>query len=91
MLDTNVCSQCENVAICKYRDDVLKAEESFKELKKTIRDYPNCLSLNLSCAYKKYTFAKRDYCLDWNTSYSSTTKAISDKTITGTPSDAIRL
>ena len=85
-----VCSQCENTAICKYRDDVLKAEESFKEFKKTIKDYPECLSLKLSCAYKKYISSKLD-CSDWINLCSSTTRAVSDKTIIGTSSDTIRL
>ena len=43
-----VCSGCENEAICKYTDDVVKAEESFNELKKSIKDYPECLSVKLS-------------------------------------------
>lgn len=85
-----VCSQCENTAICKYKDDVLKAEESFKELQKTIKDYPECLSLKLSCAYKKYLTTKLDYS-DWAIPCSSTVRAVSDKTITGTSSDTVRL
>ena len=55
-----VCSECENEAICKYTEDVVKAEKSFNELKKSIKDYPECLSVKLSCKYKKYVTTKAD-------------------------------
>ena len=61
-----VCSGCENEAICKYTEDVVKAEKSFNELKKSIKDYPECLSVKLSCKYKKYVTTKADmFGSDW--------------------------
>lgn len=55
-----ICSGCENELICKYTDDVFEAEKAFNELKKSIKDYPECLSVKLSCKYKKYVTTKAD-------------------------------
>lgn len=60
----SVCSGCENELICKYTDDVAKAEKSFDELKKSIKDYPECLSVKLSCKYKKYSTVRANMCSD---------------------------
>lgn len=82
-----VCSGCENKAICKYTDDVVKAEKSFNELKESIKDYPECLSVKLSCKYKKYVTTKADMCMwetDWAGSTYTRTSANSNLDITPT-------
>ena len=53
-----ICSGCENELICKYTDDVFEAEKAFNELKKSIKDYPECLSMKFSCKYRKYSTAR---------------------------------
>lgn len=77
----SVCSGCENELICKYTDDVAKAEKSFDELKKSIKDYPECLSVKLSCKYKKYVTTKADM---WGSSAYTRTSANSNLDITPT-------
>ena len=62
----SVCSGCENELICKYKDDVVETEKSFDELKKSVEDYPDCLSVKLSCKYKKHVTTKADiFGSDW--------------------------
>ena len=80
----SVCSGCENESICKYTDDVIKAEKSFDELKKSIKDYPECLSVKLSCKYKKYSTVRADMCSDWAGSTYTRTSANSNLDITPT-------
>ena len=77
-----VCSGCENEAICKYTEDVVKAEKSFNELKKSIKDYPECLSVKLSCKYKKCVTTKAEM---WGSDWTGTrTSADSNLDITPT-------
>lgn len=81
----SVCSGCENESICKYTNDVAKAEKSFDELKKSIKDYPECLSVKLSCKYKKYSATRAHMCgSDWAGSTYTCTSANSNLDITPT-------
>lgn len=80
-----ICSGCENELICKYTDDVFEAEKAFNELKKSIKDYPECLSVKLSCKYKKYVTTKADmWGSDWAGSTYTRTDANSNLDITPT-------
>ena len=53
-----ICNRCENLVFCKYRDEMIKAEDTINEFKENTKDFPPCLSVNLTCRYKRYYNSK---------------------------------
>ena len=50
----SVCDECSNLRICKFSEDVKRAEAEYKQL----REYANwteCVETTLGCKYKQYT------------------------------------
>lgn len=48
-----ICDKCDNWCFCKYREEVAKAEDTINEFKKSTKDFPVCLLVNLTCMYKR--------------------------------------
>lgn len=50
----SVCDGCSNWRICKFSEDVKRAEAEYKELRKNA-NWPECVETTLGCKYKQYT------------------------------------
>lgn len=49
----SVCDGCSNWCICKFSEDVKRAEAEYKQLRETA-NLPECVETTLRCKYKKY-------------------------------------
>lgn len=49
----SVCDGCSNWCICKFREDVRRAEAEYKELKESA-NWPECVETTLGCKYRRY-------------------------------------
>ena len=49
----SVCDGCSNWRICKFREDVKRAEAEYKQLRENT-DWPECVETTLGCKYKQY-------------------------------------
>ena len=48
----SVCDGCSNWHICKFSEDVKRAEAEYKKLRKNV-NCPECVETTLRCKYKK--------------------------------------
>lgn len=51
--EVSVCDGCSNWCICKFREDVRRAEAEYKELKESA-NWPECVETTLGCKYRRY-------------------------------------
>ena len=49
----SVCDGYSNWCICKFREDVRRAEAEYKELKESA-NWPECVETTLGCKYRRY-------------------------------------
>ena len=49
----SVCDGCSNWHICKFSEDVKRAESEYKQLKENV-NWPECVETTLGCKYKQY-------------------------------------
>ena len=49
----SVCDGCSNWRICKFSEDVKRAEAEYKKLRENA-DWPECVETTLGCKYKQY-------------------------------------
>ena len=48
----SVCDGCSNWHICKFSEDVKRAEAEYKQLRENA-DWPECVETTLGCKYKQ--------------------------------------
>ena len=53
----SVCDGCSNWRICKFSEDVKRAEAEYKQLRENT-DWPECVETTLGCKYKQYIASK---------------------------------
>ena len=49
----SVCDGCSNWHICKFSEDVKRAEAEYKKLRENV-NCPECVETTLGCKYKQY-------------------------------------
>ena len=49
----SVCDGCSNWRICKFSEDVKRAEAEYKQLRENA-NWPECVKTTLGCKYKQY-------------------------------------
>ena len=49
----SVCDGCSNWHICKFSEDVKRAEAEYKQLRENA-NWPECVETTLRCKYKQY-------------------------------------
>ena len=49
----SVCDGCSNWRICKFSEDVKRAEAEYKQLRENA-NWPECVETMLGCKYKQY-------------------------------------
>ena len=49
----SVCDGCSNWHICKFIEDVKRAEAEYKQLRENA-NWPECVETTLGCKYKQY-------------------------------------
>ena len=53
----SVCDGCSNWRICKFSEDVKRAEAEYKKLRESV-NWPECVKTTLGCRYKQYITSK---------------------------------
>ena len=80
--EVSVCDGCSNWHICKFSEDVKRAEAEYKQLRENA-DWPECVETTLGCKYKQYVVNRlRNYSNVGSTTMYSPSNAI-DCTPTG--------
>ena len=51
--EVSVCDGCSNWRICKFSEDVKRAETEYKQLRENA-NWPECVETTLGCKYKQY-------------------------------------
>ena len=51
--EVSVCDGCSNWHICKFSEDVKRAEVEYKKLRENA-NFPECVETTLGCKYKQY-------------------------------------
>ena len=51
--EVSVCDGCSNWHICKFSEDVKRAEAEYKQLRENA-NLPECVETTLRCKYKQY-------------------------------------
>ena len=72
----SVCDGCSNWHICKFSEDVKRAEAEYKQLRENA-NWPECVETTLGCKYKQYIVNRYDYTMTGyntilNSDYTST-------------------
>ena len=49
----SVCDGCSNWRICKFSEDVKRAEAEYKQLRENA-NWPECVEATMRCKYKQY-------------------------------------
>ena len=49
----SVCDGCSNWRICKFSEDVKRAEAEYKQLRENA-NWPECVETTMRCKYKQY-------------------------------------
>ena len=53
----SVCDGCSNWRICKFSEDVKRAEAEYKQLRENA-NWPECVETMLGCKYKQYIVSR---------------------------------
>ena len=59
----SVCDGCSNWHICKFSEDVKRAEAEYKQLRENT-NWPECVETTLGCKYKQYIVSRSSNCND---------------------------
>lgn len=59
-IPVSVCDGCSNWRICKYSDDVKRAEAEYRQLREGA-NWPECVETTLGCKYKQYVSNRLNY------------------------------
>lgn len=51
--EVSVCDGCSNWRICKFSEDVKRAETEYRQLRESA-NWPKCVETTLGCKYKQY-------------------------------------
>ena len=51
--EVSVCDGCSNWHICKFSEDVKRAEAEYKQLRENV-NLPECVETTMRCKYKQY-------------------------------------
>ena len=51
--EVSVCDGCSNWRICKFSEDVKRAETEYKQLREN-ENWPECVETTLGCKYKQF-------------------------------------
>lgn len=51
--EVSVCDGCSNCRICKFSEDVKRAEAEYKQLRENA-NWPECVETTLGCKYKQF-------------------------------------
>lgn len=51
--EVSVCDGCSNWNICKFSEDVKRAEAEYKQLRENV-NLPECVETTMRCKYKQY-------------------------------------
>ena len=51
--EVSVCNGCSNWRICKFSEDVKRAEAEYKQLRENA-NWPECVETTMRCKYKQY-------------------------------------
>lgn len=81
----SVCDGCSNWRICKFSEDVKRAEAEYKQLRENA-NWPECVETTLGCKYKQYIVNRLTKYNDTDytrTDYPSNAISNSDYTPTG--------
>lgn len=49
----SVCDGCSNWRICKFSEDVKRAEAEYKQIRENV-NLPECVETTMRCKYKQY-------------------------------------
>ena len=49
----SVCDSCSNWHICKFSEDVKRAEAEYKQIRENV-NLPECVETTMRCKYKQY-------------------------------------
>ena len=55
----SVCDGCSNWRICKFSEDVKRAEAEYKQLRENV-NLPECVETTMRCKYKQYVANRLD-------------------------------
>lgn len=58
--EVSVCDGCSNCRICKFSEDVKRAEAEYKQLRENA-NWPECVETTMRCKYKQYIASRSDY------------------------------
>ena len=61
--EVSVCDECSNWHICKFSEDVKRAEAEYKQLRENA-NWPECVETMLGCKYKQYIVSRLSKCND---------------------------
>ena len=61
--EVSVCDGCSNWHICKFSEDVKRAEAEYKQLRENA-NWPECVETTLGCKYKQYIVSRLSNCND---------------------------
>lgn len=53
----SVCDGCSNWHICKFSEDVKRAEAEYKQLRENV-NWPECVETTLGCKHKQYVASR---------------------------------
>ena len=59
----SVCDGCSNWRICKFSEDVKRAEAEYKQLRENA-NWPECVETTLGCKYKQHIVNRLSNCND---------------------------
>ena len=62
-VSVSVCDGCSNWRICKFSEDVKRAEAEYKQLRENA-NWPECVETMLGCKYKQYIVSRLSNCND---------------------------
>ena len=51
--EVSVCDGCSNWCICKFSEDVKRAEAEYKQLRENV-NLPECVETTMRCKYKQF-------------------------------------
>ena len=68
----SVCDGCSNWRICKFSEDVKRAEAEYKQLRENA-DWPECVETTMRCKYKQYIMYSPSNAIDYPPTGSSKT------------------
>ena len=67
----SVCDGCSNWRICKFSEDVKRAEAEYKQLRENA-DWPECVETTMRCKYNDTDYTMTGYNAILNSYYTPT-------------------